>query len=155
MKLKIVFIFGGIIVAERIGYNTRQREKIMDVLLENKGRHMTVDELVYRLKENGVPVGVTTVYRYLELLEKQGLVRKYSAADGGSACFEYLPDPSSCTEHFHFKCTGCGKLYHVDCSYLNDLEAHLKQEHHLRIDNSKTVLYGLCSGCSREKGEQK
>ena len=128
-------------------YNTKQRENILRVLRETNGSHITADGLAALLQEQGTPVWNATIYRYLEALVEQGMVRKY-VMEGASACYQYIDAASACAQHHHFKCTGCGRLFHIDCAVLQEMEAHLLREHHLKIDPTRTVLYGQCPECA-------
>ena len=104
------------------------------------------------LQDNETPVGTATVYRTLEQLVEEGIVRKYVLDGKSSACYQFLSgEPHACTEHFHLKCTQCGQLFHVSCDYLNQLGEHLLEHHGFVIDHTKTVLYGLCAACAKKK----
>ena len=154
MKLKIIFIFGRIWTAVmNISYRTRQRESIWNFLQENKDRHVMVDDVVDYLKSQGNGVGKSTVYRYLEKLVEEGKVRKYFLEEGAGACFQLAGGDESCCKHYHLKCVRCGALLHVECSFLDQVHAHILQQHQFQIDSRKTVLYGLCEQC-RETGEK-
>ena len=105
-----------------MAYKTKQREYILAFLQNSAGRHITVAELVRHLQDNETPVGTATVYRTLEQLVEEGIVRKYVLDGKSSACYQFLSgEPHACTEHFHLKCTQCGQLFHVSCDYLNQL----------------------------------
>lgn len=130
-------------------YKTKQRSKVLDCLIQNKNKHMTAEDIVAYLKEHGAAVGKATVYRTLEKLLSEGNVRKYICEEGKSACFQYVED-NSCNSHFHLKCVKCGKLIHLECDYLSDLEKHIFEHHKFTVDNTKTVLYGICGDCSHE-----
>ena len=132
---------------EQKSYNTRQRTQVLDCLVNNKAKHMTADEISGWLKDNDIVVGKTTVYRTLEKLVSEGKARKYISEEGKSACFQYVDKEGHCEEHFHLKCTECGKLIHVQCDYLAELEQHVFQHHKFEVDNTKTVLYGVCEEC--------
>ena len=60
-----------------MAYKTKQREYILAFLQNSAGRHITVAELVRHLQDNETPVGTATVYRTLEQLVEEGIVRKY------------------------------------------------------------------------------
>ena len=135
---------------EQRSYNTRQRSQVLDCLVNNKAKHMTADEISGWLKENDIVVGKTTVYRTLEKLVSEGKARKYISEEGKSACFQYVDQEGHCEQHFHLKCTGCGKLIHVQCDYLAELEQHVFEHHRFEVDNTKTVLYGVCEECRGE-----
>ncbi len=133
------------------GYKTRQRERILRLLTENAGRHLSVDEVVDHLRGQGEPVGKSTVYRYLDRLVEQGLVRRYFLEEGVGACYQYAGGEERCREHFHLKCIGCGVLLHVECSYLDEVAQHVASHHRFAIDQTKTVVYGLCELCAAKQ----
>ena len=131
-------------------YKTKQRETVENCLKNNKNRHLTADEITEILRSAGQDVGRTTVYRTLEKLIQEGRVRRYAAAKGDSACYQYLTD-TACHEHFHLKCTGCGKLLHIECEQMQKLNSHILSEHKFRVDKLQTVLYGLCEKCAERQ----
>ena len=130
-------------------YRTKQRDAVIEVLMQNKDKHITVDEIVSKLETRGNGVGRTTVYRCLEILENEGKVRKYLAGGKESSCYQYVEEKHVCNEHFHLKCEKCGKLFHIQCEHLNTLAEHIDEEHGFKVNELKTVLYGLCEGCSK------
>lgn len=133
-------------------YKTKQKTRIMEVLMAHEGRHMTASEVYEELRASGEKIGLTTVYRSLDRLVESGSVRKYTIPDSKSACFEYTRDGSDVPAgEYHCKCLGCGKLIHIHCDQVADLEKHMSEEHGFSIDPGRTVFYGLCSAC-RERG---
>lgn len=135
---------------EQKTYKTKQRSQVLNCLIENKSKHLTADEITDILKQQGTEVGKTTIYRSLEKLLKDGSVRKYICEEGKSACFQYVDENENCHRHFHLKCVKCGKLIHLECDYLSDLERHIFEHHKFTVDNTKTVLYGICEECNHE-----
>ncbi len=129
------------------GYKTKQRAAV-EAVLQSTDNHVTVEEMVERLNADGKSVGRTTVYRCLERLVEEGRARKYAAQSGESACYQYIADDHACHEHFHLKCTACGRLIHIECDHMNELSAHIAAEHGFAVDPLKTVLYGLCGECA-------
>jgi Fur family ferric uptake transcriptional regulator len=128
-------------------YKTKQKNLILNCLIKYKNQHITVDEIMRDLNKESTVVGRTTVYRHLEKMVEQGIIRKYLIEEGKSACYQYMDGNNDCKEHFHLKCVNCGKLMHVDCDYLNGINGHVATHHGFQIDHSKTVLYGCCSAC--------
>ena len=103
-----------------MSYKTKQREYILAYLQSCGGKHTTVAEIVRYLQDQGTPVGTATVYRNLEQLAEEGSVRKYLLDGKTSACYQFVSqEHQSCQEHFHLKCTVCGKLFHVSCDQLS------------------------------------
>lgn len=131
-------------------YRTRQRLQIMECIALNREKHLTADEIREELKKSGVEIGKSTVYRALEKLIAEGRVRKYIAEEGKSACYQYIDEGGDCVRHFHLKCTRCGRLIHLECDFLKDLERHIFEHHRFTVDNTRTVLYGICGDCGHE-----
>lgn len=128
-------------------YRTAQRNRILEYLMENSDRHITVEDCTVALRQSGKTVGQTTVYRFMEKLVEEGRVRKFTS-DGIAACFQYI-DSTACHSHFHLKCLTCGKLIHLSCSYLEQLEQHVRHEHDFTIHSGRTIFYGVCHDCTQ------
>lgn len=129
------------------GYNTKQKENLLTYLIKNKEKHTNVQEISAFLQAEGTPVGVATIYRQLDRLVEQGLVRKYSFDGKTCACYQYIENEKDCRSHFHLKCLSCGRLIHLDCDHLAELTRHIEEEHSFAVDCSQTVFYGRCSEC--------
>lgn len=132
-------------MSEKGGYNTRSLKLVERTLRECSGAHLTAEDITSRLRAQGERIGSATVYRNLEKLRLAGKVRKFIGGD--SACFSYTDE--GCHEHFHLKCSSCGRLIHIECGHIDELSRHIKSEHGFAVDKGKTVLYGLCGECAR------
>lgn len=140
----------------RGGYKTKQKSQILEYFMAHPDEHLTAAELTQAMAEDGTPIGAATVYRALERLEAEGMVRRYTLDERGGACWQYSGGQSekhACHSHFHLKCTECGALLHVDCEYLQGIGTHILAHHGFTVDHSRTVLYGLCSSCGGEQTE--
>ena len=132
------------------GYKTRQKEKILDYLVRNKEKHTNVQEISAFLMAEGTPVGTATIYRRLDKLIDSGTVRRYNFDGKTGACYQYIENDSDCHEHFHLKCTICGKLIHLNCERLSGIDRHIFEHHGFQVDPSQTVFYGKCSDCAEK-----
>lgn len=130
-------------------YNTRQKRLIHSFLEENSGSQFSCDEIIYLLKKEGTPVGKATVYRFLDTLVKNGEVRKYTDTDSKISTFQFIDKRLNCQEHMHLKCVSCGKLFHLGCEFMSDVGEHILEHHRFKVDNSKTVILGLCENCCK------
>ncbi len=135
----------------RIKYKTKQRDLILSCLRENKAQHISVDKIMELLKAEGSSVGQTTVYRNLDALVKDGIVLKYTVAEGIGACYQYAEQSERCSTHYHLVCIDCGQMIHLQCKFLDEISTHIHDEHQFNLDNFKTVLYGYCSKCATAK----
>ncbi len=133
----------------RSKYRTKQREILLGYLETVPGVHITAGDVYEYFKSQGAAIGQSTIYRQLESLVDEGIINKYIIDANTPACFEYVgadshEDAEVC---FHCKCEKCGKLIHLHCEELEEIQSHLSQEHGFRLDPIRTVFYGLCEGC--------
>ncbi len=133
-------------------YNTKQKKIIYDFLSQNNDELLTCDEILDGLKKQSTPVGKATLYRFLDMLVSTGDARKIIDDSKKSAAYQLLNKEMNCDGHMHLKCTSCGSLVHLGCDFMHSVGEHILKHHEFRIDNSRTLIYGLCSKCS-EKGE--
>ncbi len=133
----------------RAKYHTKQRDLLLQYLSNEPGIHTTASDVCTYLRQQGMPIGQSTVYRQLESLVAEGVVRKYIIDASSPACFEYVGEAAregadSC---FHCKCERCGALIHLHCDELAAVRSHLFDAHGFRLDPLRTVFYGLCENC--------
>ncbi len=134
----------------RSKYRTKQRECLLRYLETVPGVHITAGDVCDYFKRQGAPIGQSTIYRQLERLVDEGIVKKYIIDGNSPACFEYVDAESHADAEicFHCKCEKCGKLIHLHCEELEDIQVHLYEEHRFRMNPVRTVFYGLCEDCS-------
>lgn len=113
------------------------------------GAHVTANQIMRHFEDDGVLVGMSTIYRHLEKLAADGKIRKYAITGGASACYQYISDAAKCGGHFHLLCEDCGVLIHLDCELLDEIESHLLSSHDFQLDMLKTVFYGKCEKCRK------
>lgn len=141
--------------SERKHYQTKQRELIYACLCARPDEYLTARQVAKALDEQGVSVGMATVYRNLDRLASDGLVTKGSIEGNGGACYRLVrrrdEDGQGSAERertcFYLKCEECGELTPIECRELEGFYEHFAEEHHVRIDPVKTVLYGTCAAC--------
>lgn len=131
-------------------YNTKQREKILSYLKENKDSNITAEEILNYFNETGDNIGKATVYRYLNNLLEKNIIKKYMVEDRNCSCYQYI-DGENCEEHYHLKCEKCNKIIHLDCEEFIYIQKHILAEHNFELDKVKTVLYGICNECKKRE----
>ena len=136
----------------KVTYNTKQKQTIYEFLENNCDVFMSCDEILDSLKASGTPVGKATLYRFLDNLVSSGDARKVVDDGKKSAAYRLVDKAMNCDGHMHLKCTCCGRLEHLGCEFMDSVGLHILEHHQFKIDNSKTMIYGLCGDCSG-KGE--
>lgn len=133
---------------KQTNYKTKQKSAVLQSVKNMGDKHFTIDNLCDILSKNGEVVGRTTVYRCVEKLSADGILRKFVMPQGESACYQYVGEHNRCNEHFHLKCEKCGNLIHIDCDEMNGLAEHIKIHHGFSLNPLKTVIYGVCEECA-------
>ena len=123
-------------------YKTEQRKELLDYMIKNSKKFVKADEIEKHLKNKKISVGLTTIYRFLNSLEKQGKVRVELREH--TKYYQYISE--ECNNHYHLQCKKCGKLIHLHCDEINQLKMHIAKEHDFEIDSMATIM-GICSEC--------
>ena len=124
-------------------YNTHQRKALIDFLQSNSEKAFTIDEIVNRMSNN--EISQSTAYRLMTKLVEDGLVHRSVKGNTRSFIYQYISD-KKCDGHLHMKCTGCGKVYHLDSGITAHIQNDIKNNTHFEID-SHTILLGKCDTC--------
>ncbi len=135
---------------EKRTYKTNARTKIMEYLQKNRERSVTVQDIMNNMTGENSEVNISTVYRYLGKLSKEGLVNKYVADKGEMALYQYAGSDSGCEHHIHMQCVKCGKILHLECGFMDTIAGHIKEHHGFDIMCKGSILYGTCDDCQEE-----
>ena len=132
-------------------YKTNNRTKIMDFLKSNKEKTVSVKDIDVYMKSLDCPVNMTTIYRYLDKLEKDGNVMKYTSEHGEKATYQYVERAHKCDSHLHLKCVDCGSIVHLDCHFMDEIAGHIANDHGFLLQCKNSVIYGVCQNCQDGK----
>ncbi|MBR3786134.1 MAG: transcriptional repressor [Firmicutes bacterium] len=134
-------------------YKTNNRTKMMEYLKSNQNRTVSVKDIDAHMRSLDCPVNMTTIYRYLDKLEREGVVMRYADEHGEKATYQLTEREHHCDSHLHLKCVDCGSVIHLDCHFMDEIAGHIANDHGFRLQCRNSVIYGLCQKC--QKGEQK
>ena len=90
-------------MAERKPYTTKTRQVILEYMKEQSEVTVSVADIEKYLKEMGIKVNTTTVYRYLDKLCGEHVVIKYPDLNSDKAVFQFAGEEKKCTDHLHLK----------------------------------------------------
>lgn len=129
---------------------TVSRKAILD-LLSQTSKHMSAKEIYAALYKLYPGIGLTTIYRTLDLLERMGLINKFSVGDGQNR-YEFKSGEKK-EHHHHLICTKCGKI--IDYSDFVDEELKLVKKteeilavkYNFAIKDHNIEFLGLCEKC--------
>ena len=138
-------------------YQTEQKKLLLAYFSSHPGRQFSAEEvanvfLCVESEHEKVP-GKSTVYRLVAEMARDGLLRRFLKTDGGRGWLYQYHNHHDCEGHLHLKCTVCGQLWHLECQLSGQLLSHIEENHQFKVDNTQSVLYGLCGNC-RVKSEE-
>lgn len=124
---------------------TKQRQEILDIINASDG-HMTADQIHAALRDQGVSIGIATVYRSLNVLYAEKFINRVRHPELG-----YIYD-KNVHEHYHFRCIQCNKIQDVDTLEHQDaLHALVEKELGCVVMNHDITFEGLCQECLKKK----
>ena len=90
------------------GYRMTMPRQIIISVLNKTSKHLSAEEIYLAVHKIYPGIGLTTVYRTLELLVRIGLVFKVDFGDGRSH-YELSTGPKR-IQHHHLICIRCGRV---------------------------------------------
>jgi Fur family ferric uptake transcriptional regulator/Fur family peroxide stress response transcriptional regulator len=103
--------------------------------------HATADEIYEELVKEHPSISRATVYRNLQRLCESGEIHRLEIP-GGADRFDHLSH-----EHYHVRCTRCGRVFDVDMDYISDLERSIRDTHGFILKGHDIVFKGVCPEC--------
>ena len=128
-------------------YNTKQKKLVSELVKNNSHKQLSCDEITYLLLQQGTPVGKTTVYRQLEKLVADGVIKKFNTQNSKSFLYQFVDENLRCDEHMHLRCIKCGNYEHLSCDFMKAVSEHLSLHHDFAVSNSQTEIMGVCANC--------
>lgn len=117
---------------------TAQREVIVDQFLRTQD-HISIDELLAKVRKRHPRVGYATVYRTLKLLVDGGLAVERQFGDG-QARYEVVGE-----HHDHLICTSCGLILEFEDDEIEQLQDKIAARlGGFTVLRHRHELYGLC-----------
>jgi Fur family ferric uptake transcriptional regulator len=124
----------------RGGRVTTSRRAILETFL-GIGGHVTADTLTTRVQAAQPDVHESTVYRFLDELERLGVVDHVHLGHG-PAVYHLTSDA-----HHHLACDGCGAVVEVPESVFGELRRQLQDDFGFSLHPRHFAVTGRCRAC--------
>lgn len=127
---------------------TNQRLLVLEVLANNRDRHVAAEDIYELVKVDYPEIGLATVYRTVQLLLEMQLVDKINLDDG---CVRYeighLFGGGARHHHHHLICKSCGKVMPFEDDLLEELEGQIEERLGFHVLDHELKFYGQCKEC--------
>lgn len=126
---------------------TGPRLKILDLFEARVGEHLSAEDVYRILLDEGVEIGVATIYRVLTQFEQAEILLRHHF-ETGKAVYEL----NRGGHHDHIVCIKCGKVTEFHNEEIETLQEKIAAENGYRIVDHALYMYGVCADCqSKEK----
>ncbi len=119
---------------------TQPRRVILDYI-HDRGDHITADEIINYVHKSFPRINKSTIYRTLELLEKNDCVFKSETND----CTIYHHADEG--HHHHLVCLNCGQTTDCPDDIFTPVQQLLKKKYGFDTDFKHIVINGICKNC--------
>ena len=122
------------------------RFNILEVFLQTE-KHLTIDELIKLLEENGYNFEPDFIRDTLKLMVRFGFAKK-NRFNNGPVRYEHMHLGQ---HHDHMICTKCRKIVEFSEDRLEDLQVQIAAAHGFHMLQHKMEIYGICSECLKNR----
>ena len=129
--------------ATRVVRATRQRAAV-SAMLDRLDDFRSAQEIHEELRRAGDGIGLTTVYRTLQVLADAGEVDVLRTGTG-EAVYRRC---SSAEHHHHLVCRRCGRTVEIEGPAVESWAQRVAEAHGFSELSHTAEIFGLCAGCS-------
>jgi Fur family ferric uptake transcriptional regulator len=122
---------------------TRQAEAL-SIVLDRLPGFNSAQQIHAELRQRGEHVGLTTVYRHLQVLSEDGRVDTIRDAGGETLYRKCRSD----AHHHHLTCRNCGRSVEVEGRAVEHWAEQVAREAGFTEVGHTVELFGLCPDCS-------
>ena len=121
---------------------TQQRQSICNEMCATD-EHRDAEEIYLSLRNEGMSVSRATVYRTIDVLVKNNLVRKLELGDG-RARYEHKMDLE---HHDHLICVQCGKIEEFMDETIEEIQEKIVNDLGFKLIRHIHQLFVICNNC--------
>ena len=124
---------------------TGPRLKILDLFETHAEEHLSAEDVYRILLDEGIEIGVATIYRVLTQFEQAGILLRHQF-ETGKAVYEL----NTGGHHDPIVCVKCGKVTEFHNDEIEKLQETIAEENGYRIVDHALYMYGVCSDCQKK-----
>jgi Fur family transcriptional regulator, peroxide stress response regulator len=125
--------------------NTKQRKELLELLCSTES-HPNAFWLYEKMKPSFPSLSLSTVYRNLGILEKEGLLLRLP-------CMSFDRYDGNTAIHSHFYCRKCERVYDLEEDNIkNSMLEHVSGKH--AVEGCNVIFYGVCENCKLKNNQE-
>lgn len=119
---------------------SKQKEEVLKIVRESYNHPDAKN--IYKIVKKRIPnISLGTVYRNLNNLSNEGIIKKISLENGNDRYDKTL------TNHNHITCIKCGKICDVSVLLKTSEIVKIQDETGFKITDSNFNINGICKDC--------
>jgi Fur family ferric uptake transcriptional regulator len=128
---------------------TGPRLRILKLFEAGKVRHMSAEDVYRMLMNEGLDIGLATVYRVLTQFEQAGILARHHF-ESGKAVFEL----NEGNHHDHLVCLQCGRVEEFFDAEIEKRQSRIAKDRGFTIREHSLYLYADCAkpDCPHKRG---
>jgi len=119
---------------------TTPRLRVLKLFETATVRHMSAEDVYRILMNDGMDIGLATVYRVLTQFEQAGILRRHHF-ESGKAVFEL----NEGTHHDHLVCQQCGRVEEFFDAEIENRQGRIAMERGFTVREHSLYIYADCS----------
>jgi len=138
------------------GYRFTVPRRIILQILNNAEKHLSAEDIYFRVYKIYPAIGLTTVYRTLDFLIKNGLVIKVESGEG-RARYELAGTLEGVNCHQHLICLNCRSFFdssdltEEELSMIKKIKEKILKKYGFSVKSCIIQLYGECKDCKQKE----
>lgn len=125
---------------------TGPRLKILSLFERHECAHLSAEDVYRLLLDEGMEIGVATIYRVLTQFEQADILVRHHF-ETGKALYEL----NKGEHHDHLVCVKCNSVTEFINEEIEALQDKIAQENGYRIVDHALYLYGVCAQCQKKE----
>jgi len=138
----------------KMGFRMTNPRSIIINILNKTDKHLSAEDIYLKALKVNPSIGLTTVYRTLDLLNQIGVVQKFDFGDG-KARYEHTKNPKKKEHHHHLVCIRCKTIIDYsdfvkeELELMEKTEQELSKKYRFNILHHTIDFYGICTKCQK------
>lgn len=122
-----------------INRNTKQRKEVYEAV-KGVNKHLTAEQVMSILEKKNIKIGLATVYRNLNYLSKNKMIRKFEQE--GVVLYDGNPEA-----HDHLHCVMCNQYFDIPSTMTNENLKSIRQNWNFEVVDHVCIYEGICQNC--------